>query len=142
MKARYVLVMLLVLFGTEFSTLPKGSAVVDDCAKYYGKGYCVDYIQQKVGRRPRGDAATWPANINNNDVRRGDVAIFRSMGGGHGHVAYVESVNLDRNRRPTSINVTEMNAHGPLDKCARGPDFGRVTNGSYNFSKASGFWRP
>ena len=119
-----------------------GQGVSDDCSKYYGKGYCVDYIQQRVGRRPRGDAAKWPANIKNDDVRAGDVAIFRSMGGGYGHVAYVERVNLDRNRRPTSINVTEMNARGPLDKCARGPEFGKATPGNYSISKVSGFWRP
>jgi surface antigen len=75
-------------------------------------------------------------------VRPGDVAIFRSMGAGHGHVAVVESLNYDRNRRPISINVSEMNARGPLDKCARGPDFGIVRSGRYDISRVSGYWRP
>jgi len=115
----------------------------DDCSQYFGRGYCVDHIQNKVGRRPRGNASTWPANVKDNyQVQVGDTAIFRSAAAGVGHVAYVERVN-SKNGRPFSIDVSEMNWGRGLDACSRTDKFGVVASrNNIPISSVSGFWRP
>lgn len=115
----------------------------EDCSKYFGRGYCVDHIQNKVGRKPKGDAATWPATVKDNyQVKVGDTAIFRSAARGVGHVAYVEKVNF-QNGKPYSIDVSEMNYGRGLDGCSRTDKFGIVTyRKDVLISSVSGFWRP
>jgi len=51
-----------------------------DCLKYCGPngdhGYCVDYIQFRLGTKQKGNANEWTGNVCPDDVRRDDVAIF------------------------------------------------------------------
>jgi surface antigen len=116
---------------------------VDPCAQYYGKGYCVDYIMQRFGHKPNGNASTWPANVSDkSNVRVGDVAIFRSAANGVGHVAVVENIHL-KNGTPDSIDVSEMNYGSGLDNCSRTNKFGiKTTRSNIPITSVSGFWRP
>lgn len=114
----------------------------DPCAQYYGKGYCTDYVNRKIGERIRGDADTWRSNISPSQVQAGDVAIFRSRK----HVAFVERVTQrDSNRRPTHIEVSEMN-WGTRDpqaprECFVTVNFNRTTRRTISISGLE-FYRP
>ena len=117
-------------------------ASTDPCAQYYGKGYCTDYVNRKIGEKIRGDADKWRSNISAMTARSGDVAIFRSKK----HVAYVERVTKsDANGRPTMIEISEMN-WGPLDKkapkeCWVTTNFNRTTRRTISTAGLE-FYRP
>ena len=87
------------------SALPS-LAIADECAAYYGKGYCTDYVNSRIPIRQGGDANNWPSNMPSDAVARGDVAIFRSKV----HVAYVEEVTIrDGNGKTIEVRISEMN---------------------------------
>jgi len=87
----------------------------DPCAKYYGKGYCTDYVNTKISPKQSGDASRWPSNISSSEVRAGDVAIFRSIN----HVAYVDSVaTKDSKGRALTLNISEWNYGSTAKKTA------------------------
>lgn len=115
-----------------------------DCSKYFGKGYCIDHIKNKTGKKQSGDAKNWRGNINKTDVRKGDVAIFNF--GSWGHVAYVESVTPAPGKGkvvpPKTVTVSEMNWKMPLDSCLRGPNFGVVTTRTIDVNTPAAYWRP
>jgi len=118
-----------------------GALGAKDCKEYYGKGYCVDYIQQKAGKKQSGNAKDWTSNIKKEDVKAGDVAIFKF--GNWGHVAYVDKVNYSKDNKPESLDISEWNWAEPLDSCARGPKFGITSTRNVKLGKVNGgFWRP
>ena len=80
----------------------------DVCAPYYGKGYCTDWISQRMSNRPRGDPNTWPVNGNLSTIRDGVAVVFGGLSSS-GHVAYVERVNRDASGKPLSLDISEMN---------------------------------
>lgn len=122
------------------------SQAQDKCAKYYGKGYCVDYIKERLGKRPSGNAGTWKPNIAIKDVKPGDVAIFSSPG--VGHVAIVERVIYERNTaNPFEVEISEKNwgsASSNKDErdCYVTKNFNIVTRRTVRVSTVKGFWRP
>ena len=125
------------------TVFPAGSSFAKDCSKYFGKGYCVDYIQHRLGKRPRGNAGTWSPNINNKDVKAGDVAIFSSPAP-YGHVAIVERVIYERNTdRPFQVEITEWNWGATMvDRdCAVTNMFGKTSRRTVLVSRVKGFWR-
>lgn len=135
-----------------FSNLPFASAS-PDCSKYIKMGgYCTDYVKSKVKPKnaPSGDAKTWPNNVSKKDVKKGDAAIFKSVGS-YGHVAYVEKVNLDKKKNPTSVDISEMNWGGkpPMMlsdyalrvSCGVTDKFGVVSKRTVSINDVSGFWR-
>ena len=71
-----VIVSIIAFFLLSASAIPKCLAV--DCNKYFGHGYCTDYIQYRIGFRQSKDAGKWQGNISASQVRVGDVAIFAS----------------------------------------------------------------
>lgn len=78
------------------------------CARYWGKGYSTDYIQQRVGRKPDGPAMTWPGNTKASAVRVGDIALFRDER--FGHAAYVEALIWEVPApMPSHLRISEMN---------------------------------
>lgn len=86
--------------------MAKHAMAQDACAQYYGRGYCTDYVNQRTGRRQRGDAGTWPSNMPGDAAAPGDVAIFRRIN----HVAYVERVvERDAQGRSRRVLISEMN---------------------------------
>jgi len=129
------------------SGLANSSPAQDPCARYYGKGYCTDYIQQRVGRKPRGNAGTWSSNIDPKTVRPGDVAIFSSPAP-WGHVAIVERVIYERNTdRPYQIDISEWNWGSASSKpeeraCAVTQKFGKPTYRTVRVTTVKGYWRP
>lgn len=125
----------------------QNSYAQDPCAKYYGKGYCVDYIQQRLGKRPRGNAGTWSPNIDAKTVKAGDVAIFSSPAP-WGHVAIVERVIYERNTdKPYQIDISEWNwgiaSTKPEERaCAVTQKFGKPTYRTVRVTTVKGYWRP
>lgn len=118
----------------------------DDCSKYYGKGYCVDYIKQRTGKKPSGDAGSWTPNIDPKAVRRGDVAIFSSPAP-WGHVAMVERVICEKSTtKPSEIEISEWNWGAKMVNrgCAVTDMFGKTSarNRTVKVSAAKGYWRP
>ena len=67
-------------------------------------GYCTDYIRITTGNGQPGDADQW-ARVLPEDVRKGDVARFRSRL----HFAYVESVQSDKNGKSVAVDLSEYN---------------------------------
>lgn len=115
-----------------------------NCQKYFGKGYCTDYVKQRLGRKPSGDARSWTPNINPKDVRPGDAVIFSSPAP-YGHVAVVEKVIYERNTAtPYQIEITEWNWSGTyVDRpCAVTSMFGKVTRRTVRVNTVKGYWRP
>lgn len=97
-----------IVFGLAFVLSFSNAAIgaSDPCQKYYGKGYCTDYVNKMIGEKIRGDADRWRANITAAEVKEGDVAIFRSKK----HVAFIEKVvRRDDRGRAVRIRVSEMN---------------------------------
>ncbi len=119
----------------------------NSCAKYFGKGYCVDYIKQKVGKKPSGNAGTWEGNVNVKDIKVGDVAIFSSPTP-YGHVAVVESVIYERNTdKPYQIEITEWNWGLPSSNkeekaCAVTQKFNTLPRRTVRVNTVKAFWRP
>jgi len=110
------------------------------CAKYQGKGYCTDYIALKTGARERGNANGSQGKITKREVEAGDVAVFDF--GRWGHVAYVESVNLDDKERKVSVKISEWNWGSGLDKCAVSSMFGKLSTRTVLIRNVDHFWRP
>ena len=126
---------------------PAPQQVADPCAPYYGKGYCTDYIAQRMGRRPSGDPRTWPLNRDLSQIREGVAVIFAGVTSA-GHVAYVERVIRDAKRVPVSLEVSEMNYArgtrvGTPPSCLVTNNFGVVSRRTFPIagSGASGFWQ-
>ena len=118
----------------------------DPCDAYYGKGYCTDYIGQRIGKRPRGDPRTWPLNRDVSQIRDGVAVVFAGLTSS-GHVAYVESVIRDNKGNPVALKVSEMNyakgtKAGTPPSCLVTPNFGNITQRTFSLagSGASGFW--
>ena len=119
-----------------------------DCKKYFGKGYCVDYIKQRVGKKQSGNAGNWRGNINNiKEIRPGDVAIFSSPAP-YGHVAVIERVIYERNTdKPYQIEISEMNwgrtsANTEEKNCAVTQMFNQVSRRTVRVTTVKAFWRP
>jgi hypothetical protein len=122
----------------------------DPCARYYGNGYCTDHVNRRTGVRTRGDAASWPANLQRHEVRAGDVIIFRRQN----HVAYIEEVvewgdrvPLRRGTYPVRLRISEMNYSPRRDpnaprECLVTENFGRVTERIDTFERGAEFMRP
>lgn len=127
----------------SFVNLGTASVEGADCRKYLGKGYCTDYIYSRTRKRQAGDASVWKSNINTNQVRAGDAAIFS----GRNHVAYVERVIYARNTAtPVQVEISEWN-WGPtwVDKpCVVTNMFAKTLprNRIVSVNEVSGFWRP
>lgn len=119
-------------------------AIGQNCNKYFGKGYCTDYVKLRLGRRPTGDAGTWRPNINPRDARPGDAVIFSSPAP-YGHVAVVERVIYERNTAtPYQIEISEWNWSGNyIDRpCAVTSMFGKATRRTVRVNSIKGYWRP
>lgn len=119
----------------------------DKCAKYYGKGYCTDYIKARLDTKQSGNAGTWSSNINIKDVRQGDVAIFSSPSP-FGHVAVVERVIYERNTdKPYQVEISEWNwgtasANADEKACAVTTMFAKSSRRTVRVTAVKGFWRP
>lgn len=131
---------LTVIVGIAVLALASDAAAQDVCTKYYGKGYCTDYVEQRVGKRQRGDAGKWSCNVAMVDVRVGDVAVFK----GNNHVAVVEQVDWTTRR----VRVSEWN-FGRVDRsdpekvsCTITDKFGVRTERTIKIASASCYWRP
>jgi surface antigen len=130
------------VLGANFLTV--ASFAQNKCAKYFGKGYCVDYIKNRVGKKQSGDAATWSGNIDPKSVQPGDVAIFNSPAP-YGHVAVVERVIYERNTdRPYQVEISEWNWGAQwVDKdCAVTNMFAKQSRRMVRVNIVKAFWRP
>lgn len=115
-----------------------------DCDKYIGKGYCVDYIKNKIGEKQSGNASQWKGNIQNiKEVKKGDVVIFPNLAGGLGHVAYVESVNKNNNNI-LSINISEKNYGVTMvnKSCGVTNMFNKIGYRTIKIEDVGRVWRP
>jgi len=139
MKRFMTIVTSALVFGMATPSLAE-----DICSKYYGKGYCTDYIKKKVGTKQGGDAKDWSCNVDKTDVKGGDVAIFKSKN----HVALVEEVTRDKKGKPKNIRISEWN-WGKINKkdkekkyCIVTESFGISNERSVSASSGVCFWRP
>ncbi len=122
---------------------PPAATAAADCSRYFGRGYCTDWVAQRTGRRQRGDAGSWQANRGVDQGEPGDVIIQRI--GSYGHVAVIERVQYrPYTAIPAAYDVSEMN-FGPRmvnAPCAVTNYFGRVTYRTVKVSAVAGVWRP
>ena len=114
------------------------------CARWIAKkGYSRDYVEQRIGKRPP-ERAAWQDNIEPRSVRKGDVVMLAR---GPGHVAVVEEVSYNADRRPARLRVTDWNFGVPpedlLDgSCAVFRNFGVETTHWLPVTAIGGWWRP
>jgi hypothetical protein len=116
-----------------------------NCVQYCGNpngshGYCVDYIQYRLGVSQGGDARTWTGNISVDEVQANDVAIFDF--GSYGHVAVVDLIDGN------DMVLSEWNWGGQLvpagNSCGVTNKYGTLLSTSRKIPKTSAtrFWRP
>ena len=74
------------------------------------KGYSLDYIEQKTGKRQAGQPPGWKGNVKAEEVQVGDVVIAQVAGDAVAqHVAYVEEVAAGSDGLANAVFVTEWN---------------------------------
>lgn len=116
-----------------------------NCVQYCGNpngshGYCVDYVQYRLGVSQGRDAKLWQGTdgIGVNEVQVNDVAIF--VFGTWGHVAVVDSVDGDY------ITLSEWNWGGTFidEPCGVTNEYGTLHSPQRRILKTSvtRFWRP
>lgn len=133
-------------FALTLDSFTVETCAQDKCAKYYGKGYCTDYIKEQTGKKQSGNAGTWRGNIRVKDVKKGDVAIFSSPG--VGHVAIVDRVIYEHNTdKPYEIDISEKNWGSPSTNaeekaCYVTKMFNKVSRRTVRVSTVKAFWRP
>ena len=127
------------------SAVPAGAAETfsaQKCGQWMArKGYSVNYIEQRTGKRQPGFANGWVSNIDRDAVRPGDVAIFAQW---HGHTGYVEKVERDTNGRPVRILISDWNrpAKWVDEECIVTEAFGKLNTWWVNASEVTRYWRP
>ena len=127
---------------------PRSGAVpvADECGPYYGRGYCTDYIKQRVGSRPSGDPKSWPLKPISM-VKEGAAVVFGSVTTA-GHVAYVERVISNAAGAPIRLEVSEMNyakgtKSGTPKSCLVTNAFGVVSRRTVAIDRSiTGVWVP
>ncbi len=117
-----------------------------DCAKWIEQhGYSTDYIKQKTGKRQRGTASYWRANVETRDVQPGDVVItYIARKGESMRVAYVEDVRRDAEGKVRAVLVTEWNRGTFIDEpCLVTDHFGRLSDSKpMMLGEIEKVWRP
>jgi len=74
------------------------------------KGYSLDYIEQRTGKRQEGQPPTWKGNVKPEAVQVGDVVIAQVAGDvAAQRVAYVEEVSAGTDGLAYAVFVTEWN---------------------------------
>ena len=74
------------------------------------KGYSLDYIEQKTGKRQEGQPPGWKGNVKPEAVQVGDVVIAQVSGDAAAQrVAYVEEVAAGSDGLAYAVFVTEWN---------------------------------
>jgi len=74
------------------------------------KGYSLDYIEQRTGKRQEGQPPTWKGNVKPEAVQVGDVVIAQVAGDvAAQRVAYVEEVSAGSDGLAYAVFVTEWN---------------------------------
>lgn len=116
-----------------------------ECLQYCGPngshGYCVDYIQTRLGIKQSGNACDWTGNVSADNIQPNDVAIFNAPSP-TGHVAVIDSIDGD------DIFISEWNYGSKLDPagntCGVTNEYGRLHSPQRKISKSSvsRFWRP
>jgi surface antigen len=123
---------------------------IPDCSPYFGKGYCTDYVKQKLGALglplPGGNAVAFPVTHPATSLPPPNVPAYVvfTKPGATGHVAWIESVTAD------SIVVSEWNwdtaRPDPIDQyCTVTKSFGIPTRRTIPTSEfesrgVKGFW--
>jgi hypothetical protein len=105
------------------------------------RGFSVNYVEQRVGKRQPGFGRTWIGNIDRNAVRPGDVAIFVPW---QGHTAVVEQVERGADGRPARPRISDWNRPGRYvdEACIVTENFGKLNTWRVDAAQATRFWRP
>jgi hypothetical protein len=112
------------------------------CHEWIAKrGYSVNYVEKRVGKRQPGFGRSWVGNIERDAVQPGDVAIFVPW---EGHTAVVEEVERGPNGKPARLRISDWNRPGRyLDQaCIVTEYFGKLSTWWVDASMATRFWRP
>ena len=107
----------------------QGTGSQRDCSEWVAKkGYSVDYIQMKTGKRQRGMADTWRGNVEAKDVQPGDVVMTPITEKGRRlHTSYVAEVRRNADGSAAAVVVTDWNRLGKYvdEPCLVTDHFGR-----------------
>jgi hypothetical protein len=133
--------------GLAASTLHAQPVDFDrDCAQWIDKkGYSTDYIKLKTGKRQKGAAVNWRANVEPKDVQPGDVVIsYIREKGRNMRVAYVEEVRRGADGSAASVIVSEWNVGKYIDeRCFVTDHFGRLAESRpMPIESINKVWRP
>lgn len=112
------------------------------------KGYPVDYIELKTGKRQNGMAVSWKGNVKPEQVQMGDVVI-RDTTTGKGRTiqvaGYVEAVEPGSAGSETFVTLSAMGQGGNRSvdaECYVTETFGQVSRMRVPLSAVARVWRP
>lgn len=126
--AAFAVLILAAAAAAQAQVAANGTGSAHDCSQWLArKGYSVDYIQMKTGKRQGGMADAWRGNVEPNDVEPGDVVLTPIRDKGQRlHAAYVEEVRRNTDGNVAAVFVTEWNLGKYVDEpCLATDHFGR-----------------
>jgi hypothetical protein len=116
-----------------------------DCRQWLNKrGYSVDYILLKTGKRQPGMATKWRSNVAAKEVQFGDVVTSRLRERpAASRASYVEEVRRNADGSPSDVRVSEWNMGRYTDKrCFVTDKFGILTEKWIPVDALVVVWRP
>jgi len=134
------------LFAAATATAQGAGA--KDCSEWVAKkGYSVDYIRLKTGKRQRGMADAWRGNVEAKDVQPGDVVMTPIRDKGKRlHTSYVEEVRRNDDGAVVAVVVTDWNRLGNKyvdEACLVTDHFGRDSGPrAIGIESVVRVWRP
>ena len=128
---------------------PGSAEWLEHCKRWIErKGYPVDYVEQRTGKRQPGFAGSWKGNVRPDEARAGDVAIV-SLPRGDGRpevgAAVIESVEPPAGSSGAFLTISAMGLMGSAwsdPECFVADTFGRVVGGRIQLSSVTRVWRP
>lgn len=149
MRTQHAAPMLALLAGVACAVQAQGSGeqFKRDCAAWIAKkGYSSDYIEQRTGARPSGDAARdWVPNIEPADAQPGDVVLLyvESAGGRGRRAEVVDEVLRGADGVVTGWRTSSMNIGRMVEPhCHVTENFGKVSTRRIAADRVVGAWRP
>ena len=118
---------LLLALGTAWSQ--NSGRVEAECKEWVDKkGYSVDYIELRTGKRQEGMAREWRGNVELGEVQPGDVVMEWLKAGNGQRAEFVEEIKRDAAGKPTAVRVSEWNLGKMVnERCHVTEDFGRLS---------------